>query len=115
MQVTYRGLALEQMRDRLFDTLVRDTWYVLHQGSGRTVMTLTCAARRAEEITTALARLRDWKNISEWEGDVGLAAFVARYPGEAQLPRPVAGISQAWDDDVPYGDDEESVPRNFRP
>ena len=97
MQVTYRGLGLEQARDMIFDTLVNNHWYALHKGSGRTVAILTTTAARAAEITSELSRLRDWERTEDWEGDVGLAHFAARYPGEVELP----GYDD-WEGDVPY-------------
>ena len=50
MQVTYRGLVLEQACDMIFDTLVPDYWYAIHKGSGRTVLTIEASEDRAQAI-----------------------------------------------------------------
>lgn len=111
MQVTYRGLALEQARDMIFDTLVADHWFVAHKGSGRTVLIIEASADRAQAITTELSNLRDWEHTDEWEDDVGLAVFAARYPAEVELPSyddDAADDDVFWDEiegDVPYGPD----------
>lgn len=103
MQVTYRGLALEQACDMIFDTLVPDYWFVAHKGSGRTVLIIEASSDKAQNITTELSNLRDWEHTDEWEDDVGLAVFVAKYPGEVELP---SYDDDRADDDVFWDDIE---------
>lgn len=99
MQVSFRGLAIEQARDHVFDTPVPDYWWVIHKGSGRTVISVTALRHRAVEITTELSRLRDWDATNDWEGDEALSRFVTRYPGEVEMPRTSNGEDD-WDGDI---------------
>lgn len=103
MQVTYRGLALEEAHDTLFGTPVPNTWWVIHKGTGRTLISITADWQRAEKITTELAALRDWSAVDDWEEDE-LFRFAGRYLIEVEAPRYINDPSE-WDDDVRYGDD----------
>ena len=77
MQVTYRGLALEQAYDIMFGTLVPNYWWVIHKGTGRTVISIAGPWQSAEKITTELAALHDWSAVDAWdEGEV--ARFAGR-------------------------------------
>ena len=98
MQMSYHGLVLEPVRDVIFDTRVDDLWAAVHRTSNRTVVILT--TKRPDDITLALAKLRDWSAVDEWdETDADLVDFVARFPGEASLP-----AYSDWETVVPYGD-----------
>lgn len=102
MQVTYRGLALEQANDIMFGTLVPNYWWVIHKGTGRTVIGIAGPWQSAEKITTELASLFDWAAIDNWNDD-DVARFAGRYLVEVEVPRYINDPSE-WDDDVPYGD-----------
>ena len=105
MQMIHHGLKLEQARDMLFDAPIKNAWFVVHKESGRTVMSIDAPADRAEVIIAELSRIRDWGHTDEWEGDVGLAAFAARYIGEVELPSyddEGADDDVGWEDDIPY-------------
>jgi hypothetical protein len=110
MQVTFSGLALEQARDIVFDTLMPDYWFVQHKGTGKTVVMVHAPAQRAEAIATELSNLRDWQAVDDWsEHDADLVAFAASHLAEVELPEYDDGTqdSVSWPDDfdqvVPYG------------
>jgi hypothetical protein len=102
MQVTYRGLKLEQAYDVLFGNQVPNYWWVIHQGTNRTVITIHGQWPKAERITTELAGLRDWSAVDDWNEEE-IERFAGQYLAEVEVPRFINDPSE-WDDDVPYGD-----------
>lgn len=103
MQVTFRGLALEQARDIVFDTLVPNYWFVRHKGTGKTVLMVLAPAGRAGAIATELSNLRDWQAVDDWsEDDADLVEFAARHLAEVELPEYDEGTedSVSWPDDI---------------
>lgn len=109
MQVTFRGLALEQGRDIMFDTLVPNYWFVRHTGTGRAVLSVLAPAERAQAIATELSNLRDWQAVDDWsEDDADLVAFASRHLAEVELPEYDDGAEDSiiWPEDldqiVPY-------------
>ena len=64
MQVTFRGLALEQARDLVFDTKVPNYGFVRHKGTGKTVLMVLAPAERA--VATELSNMRDWQAVDGW-------------------------------------------------
>lgn len=102
MQVTFRGLALEQARDLVFDTKAPNYWFVRHKGTGKTVLMVLAPAERAEAIATELSNLRDWQAIDDWsENDADMLAFAVRHKAVVELPEYDDGTrdSGSWPDD----------------
>lgn len=98
------GLQLFEVTDLLTGRPAANYWIVALKNSGETLLVLHASERRAKEIASGFAEMRDWTCVWDWDGTDLLPEQIeasTRYAGEAMPP--LLRRNYDWDDIVPYG------------